>query len=95
VTFATHWKHHFLQPGATSMAVGSNPRKLTYVDPDGVAHTIRFEANADDLVFYVPAQAVDDRQNFLGLAYDDGREIIALCPQTHWGPKIPPPYWTG
>lgn len=94
-TFATHWSHTTLAPGATSMRLGADSRALRVIDPNGAVKTIRFNPNQDDLVFYVPRSAVEEPRNFVGLAYWDGQQVIALCPQTHWGPKIPPGYWTG
>jgi hypothetical protein len=94
-TFATHWSHTTLAPGTTSMRLGTNARALKLIEANGAVKTIRFNPNEDDLVFYVPRSAVEVPRNFVGLAYWDGRRVLAVCPQTHWGPKIPPGYWTG
>ncbi len=90
VTFETHWHQTSLAPGQTSLRPRMDAHKLTYLDPAGTLETIRFNYHEDDLVFYVPVQAVNRDRNFLGLAYKDGDSIIAICPQPRWGPRVPP-----
>jgi hypothetical protein len=63
---------------------------LTYRERDGALKRIRFNHNEDDLVFYVPEATVDRDRNLLGLAYHDGKRIIAVCPEDQWGPKVSP-----
>ncbi|MGB0872691.1 MAG: hypothetical protein ACPGYP_06090 [Solirubrobacterales bacterium] len=89
-TFATHWSNTFLGPGKVSIPPNGGDRELNYQDQSGVLKTITFSHNEDDLVFYVPKETVDKEENFLGLAYIDGSDVIALCPQSSWGPKVPP-----
>lgn len=90
LTFATHWNHTTLAPGMSSLQLRKNHRSLPYVKQNGNLSYIRFNYHEDDLVFYVPASAVDRDHNFLGLAYHDGNRIIAVCPQPNWGPMVPP-----
>ncbi|MDO8188343.1 hypothetical protein Q5424_10100 [Conexibacter sp. JD483] len=88
-TFATHWGYSWLDPGELSLRPRRPAAKVSYLDRDGQLRTIRFNFHEDDLVFYVPAGAVDRDRNFLGLGYYDGRRIVAVCPQGAWGPRVP------
>jgi hypothetical protein len=89
LTFATHWNHTTLAPGQSSLHLRKDHQALQYVKNGNLGY-IRFNYHEDDLVFYVPASAVDRDHNFLGLAYHDGNRIIAVCPQPNWGPMVPP-----
>lgn len=93
-TFATHWDHQFLEPKKRSLQLTTSSAKIVFQKPDNTVTVLRFNINQDDLVFYVPAKAVDKEKNFVGLGYYDGKQILALCPQDQWGPKVPPPLWT-
>lgn len=93
-TFATHWVDRTLAPGESSFQLSPASREIEMVRTDGSVKRIRFNENEDDLVFYVPAAAVNTRNNFLGLGYLAGDRILAVCPQERWGPRVPPGLWT-
>lgn len=92
ITFATEWPHVELGPGERTLKIRSTSERLPYVQ-NGVRRTIRYNADEDDLVFYVPQQTVNRDRNFLGLAYVNGRRVVALCPQERWGPKLSPGFF--
>lgn len=90
-TFATHWNHTSLPPRDSSLHLRKGYHTLSFQNKQGtVVKTVPFNFHEDDLVFYVPADAVDQEDNFLGLGFESGGRIIAVCPQDQWGPRVPP-----
>lgn len=92
LTFATEWDYETLSPGASSLRLTRDSARIRYAEGSAIK-TIRYNRDEDDLVFYVPEPTVNRDLNLLGLAYVRGDRVIALCPQSQWGPRLAPAYF--